>query len=46
VRGTDYFRGTAGNDLKGDQVDVLAGLTRRISPNFVVGAFGGYEHFD
>jgi hypothetical protein len=46
VRGTDYFRGTAGDDLKGDQVDVLAGLTRRISPNFVVGAFGGYEHFD
>jgi hypothetical protein len=46
VRGTDYFRGTFGNDLKGDQVDVLAGLTRRISPNFVIGAFGGYEHFD
>jgi hypothetical protein len=46
VRGTDYFRGTFGNDLKGDQVDAFAGLTRRISPNFVVGAFGGYEHFD
>jgi hypothetical protein len=46
VRGTDYFRGTFGDDLKGDQVDVLVGLTRRISPNFVVGAFGGYEHFD
>ncbi len=45
VRGTDYFRGTFGDDLKGDQEDVLAGLTRRISPNFVVGAFGGYEHF-
>jgi hypothetical protein len=46
VRGTDYFRGTAGNDLKGDQVDAIAGLTRRISPNFVVGVLGGYEHFD
>ncbi len=46
VRGTDYFRNTFGNDLKGDQVDVLAGLTRRISKDFVVGAFGGYEHFD
>jgi Big-like domain-containing protein len=46
VRGTDYWRGTAGNDLKGDQVDVLAGLTRRVSKDFVVGAFGGYEHFD
>ena len=46
VRGTDYFRGTFGDDLKGDQVDALIGLTRRISPNFVIGAFGGYEHFD
>ena len=46
VRGTDYFRGTFGDDLKGDQVDALIGLTRRISPNFVVGAFGGYERFD
>jgi hypothetical protein len=45
VRGTDYFCGTFGNDLKGDQVDAFVGLTRRISPNFVVGAFGGYEHF-
>jgi hypothetical protein len=46
VRGTDYFRGTFGNDLKGDQVDAFAGLTRRISPNFIVGVLGGYEHFD
>jgi hypothetical protein len=46
VRGTDYWRGTFGNDLKGDQVDAIAGLTRRISPNFVVGVLGGYEHFD
>jgi len=46
VRGTDYRRGTFGNDLKGDQVDVLAGLTRRISKDFVVGVLGGYEHFD
>jgi hypothetical protein len=46
VRGTDYFRGTFGNDLKGEQVDAFAGLTRRISANFVIGAFTGYEHFD
>jgi large repetitive protein len=46
VRGTDFYRGTFGNDLKGEQVDAIAGLTRRISPNFVVGVFGGYEHFD
>jgi Bacterial Ig-like domain (group 3)/Autotransporter beta-domain len=46
VRGTDFWRGTFGNDLKGEQVDAIAGLTRRISPNFVVGVLGGYEHFD
>jgi hypothetical protein len=28
------------------QVDAFAGLTRRITPNFVVGVLGGYEHFD
>ncbi len=46
VRGTDYWRGTFGSDLKGDQVDVLAGLTRRVSNDLVIGALGGYEHFD
>jgi len=46
VRGFDFFRNTFGNDLKGDQVDAFAGLTRRITPNFVVGVLGGYEHFD
>jgi Autotransporter beta-domain len=46
VRGTDFYRGTFGNDLKGEQVDAFAGLTRRLTPNFVVGVLGGYEHFD
>jgi hypothetical protein len=46
VRGTDFFRGTFGNDLKGTQVDAFAGLTRRITSNLVVGVLGGYEHFD
>jgi hypothetical protein len=46
VRGADFYRGTFGDDLKGEQVDAFAGLTRRISPNFVVGVLGGYEHFD
>jgi hypothetical protein len=46
VRGFDFFRGTFGNDLKGDQIDAFAGLTRRLTPNFVVGVLGGYEHFD
>jgi hypothetical protein len=46
VRGSDYWRGTFGNDLKGEQVDAFAGLTRRIAPNFVLGVMGGFEHFD
>jgi hypothetical protein len=46
VRGTDFYRGTFGNDLKGTQVDAFAGLTRRINANLVVGVLGGYEHFD
>ena len=46
VRGTDFYRGTFGNDLKGTQVDAFVGLTRRLTPNFVVGVLGGYEHFD
>jgi hypothetical protein len=46
VRGTDFYRGTFGDDLKGEQVDAIAGLTRRFTSNFVVGVLGGYEHFD
>jgi hypothetical protein len=32
--------------LYGSQVDLLAGLTRRLLPNFLVGVLGGYETFD
>jgi Bacterial Ig-like domain (group 3)/Autotransporter beta-domain len=32
--------------LTGSQVNLLAGLTRRVLPNFVVGVLGGYETFD
>jgi subtilase family protein/Big-like domain-containing protein/IPT/TIG domain-containing protein len=46
VRGADYERTTVGSDLKGVQVDTLAGITHRITPNFLVGVLGGYEHFD
>ncbi|MFY9837957.1 MAG: Ig-like domain repeat protein, partial [Xanthobacteraceae bacterium] len=46
VRGTDFYRGTFGDDLKGEQVDAIAGLTRRLTSTFVVGVLGGYEHFD
>jgi hypothetical protein len=46
VHGTDFYRGTFGDDLKGEQVDAIAGLTRRLTSSFVVGVLGGYEHFD
>jgi hypothetical protein len=32
--------------LYGNQVNMLAGLTRRVLPNFLVGVLGGYETFD
>jgi uncharacterized repeat protein (TIGR01451 family) len=32
--------------LYGNQVNVLAGLTRKFTPNFLVGVLGGYETFD
>jgi hypothetical protein len=46
VRGTDFNRSTFGSDLKGAQVNAIAGLTHRLTPNFLVGVLGGYEHFD
>jgi hypothetical protein len=32
--------------LYGTQINALVGLTRKVSPIFLVGAFGGYETFD
>lgn len=32
--------------LYGSQVNMIAGLTRRLTPNFLVGVLGGYETFD
>jgi Subtilase family/Bacterial Ig-like domain (group 3)/Autotransporter beta-domain/IPT/TIG domain len=46
VRGTDFNRNTFGSDLKGGQVNAIAGLTRKFTPNFLVGVLAGYEHFD
>ncbi len=46
VRGAGFGHSGTVNDLNGTQVNVLAGLTRRITPDFIVGALGGYERFD
>ena len=37
---------TSASILYGSQINALLGLTRRVTPNFLVGAFGGYETFD
>ena len=46
VRGADFNDNRAGSDLKGEQVNAIAGLTRRLTPDFLVGLLGGYEHFN
>jgi subtilisin family serine protease len=46
VRGTDFSSNSFDTDLKGTQVNALAGLTRRTAANFLVGVLVGYEHFD
>ena len=46
VRGGDFNRNTFGSDLKGTQVNAIAGLTRKFTPDFLVGVLTGYEHFD
>ena len=45
VRGMSVSRNTTTDDLKGNQMSVLLGLTRKLSPSFLVGGFGGYEYF-
>lgn len=50
VRGTTLDRSgnnsTGTSALYGNQINVVAGLTRKLAPNFLIGAFGGYETFD
>ncbi|EGP06553.1 hypothetical protein CSIRO_3809 [Bradyrhizobiaceae bacterium SG-6C] len=38
--------GTGTSALHGNQINVVAGFTRKLAPNFLIGAFGGYETFD
>jgi hypothetical protein len=49
VRGSGIDRwgsSTSTPILYGSQINALLGLTRRLTPNFLVGALGGYEIFD
>jgi hypothetical protein len=47
--GIDSWGSTAGStpaQISGSQVNALLGLTRRVTPAFLVGVVGGYETFD
>jgi hypothetical protein len=46
VHGTGFERGTAGSDFHDNQINATAGLSRRLTPDFLVGMFAGYENFD
>jgi outer membrane autotransporter protein len=46
VRGTGWNTNLQTGDIRGGQTNALIGLTRKLSPNFLVGVFGGYENFD
>jgi hypothetical protein len=37
VRGTDFSRNAFGSDLNGTQANAIAGLTRKLTRNFLVG---------
>jgi len=46
LRGVFWDRSTFGSDIKGDQVNAIAGVSARLTPNFLVGALAGYENFN
>jgi hypothetical protein len=46
VRGTGWSTDQSAGDIHGGQINAIAGLTRKLTPNFLVGVLGGYENFD
>jgi uncharacterized repeat protein (TIGR01451 family) len=46
VRGTGWKTDLSAGDIHGSQVNAFLGVTRRLTPNFLIGAVGGYENFD
>jgi hypothetical protein len=46
VRGTGWNTNLQTGDIRGGQTNALLGLTHKLSPDFLVGVFGGYENFD
>jgi Bacterial Ig-like domain (group 3)/Autotransporter beta-domain len=46
VRGTGWNTDPAKADITGGQVNALAGVTHKLTPNFLIGVLAGYENFD
>jgi hypothetical protein len=46
VRGTDWSTNLQTGDIRGGQTNGSLGLTHKLSPDFLVGAFGGMEIFN
>ncbi|MGE4254461.1 MAG: IPT/TIG domain-containing protein [Xanthobacteraceae bacterium] len=46
VRGTGWSTSVQSGDIRGGQVNALVGVTRKVTPDFLLGVFGGYETFD
>jgi hypothetical protein len=46
IRGTGWATGLQAGDIRGGQINALLGLTRKLTPDLLVGVFGGYENFD
>ncbi|MCK9916173.1 autotransporter domain-containing protein [Microbacteriaceae bacterium K1510] len=46
VRGSGIRNNSStANDLSGDQINVTAGLSRKLTPDFLIGVLVGYENF-
>jgi uncharacterized repeat protein (TIGR01451 family) len=46
VRGTGWNTDQSAGDIRGGQINAIAGLTRKLTPDFLLGVLGGYENFD
>ena len=46
VRGTGWNTDPSAGDIRGGQINAIAGLTRKLTSDFLIGVLGGYENFD
>jgi hypothetical protein len=45
MRGTGWSTDQSVGDIHGGQINAITGLTRKLTPDFLVGVLGGYENF-